>query len=60
MCFFGYGRIITAVNENPMLSWISFMPEEHVMTYVFPLALFLGVVIGLIGSVTSVKKHLKV
>jgi cell division transport system permease protein len=60
ICFFGYGRVVGAINDIPMLAWISFMPEEHIMNYVFPLSLFLGVVIGLIGSVTSVKKHLKV
>ncbi|MCL2225511.1 MAG: permease-like cell division protein FtsX [Defluviitaleaceae bacterium] len=60
ICSFGYGRVIGAINEIPMLAWVSFMPEEHIMQYVFPFSLALGVIIGLIGSVTSVKKHLKV
>jgi len=60
ICYFGYARIISAIHELPMLAWISFMPEEHIMRYVFPLSFALGVLIGLIGSVTSVKKHLKV
>jgi len=60
ICFFGYGYVIGTINEIPMLAWVSFMPEEHIMRYVFPLSFMLGVLIGLIGSVTSVKKHLKV
>jgi len=60
VCLFGYPRVIGAINEIPMLDFIEFMPEEHIMLYVFPAALVLGVIIGLLGSITSVKKHLKV
>jgi len=60
ICSFGYARVVRAINEIPMLDWLSFMPEEHIMRYVLPFSLILGVLIGLIGSVTSVKKHLKV
>lgn len=60
VCLFGYGRVVGAINSLPMLTWINFMPEDHIMTYVFPLSLILGVTIGLLGSITSVKKHLKV
>ncbi|MCL2386845.1 MAG: permease-like cell division protein FtsX [Defluviitaleaceae bacterium] len=60
ICWFGYGRIIAAINDIPHLSFIDFIPPEYVMNYVFIFALVLGVVIGLIGSITSVKRHLKV
>jgi cell division transport system permease protein len=60
ICYFGYGTVISAINEIPNLAFIEFLPEEHVMLYVFPFSLLLGVLIGLMGSITSVKKHLKV
>lgn len=59
VCWFGYGRVVSAINEIPMLAWIRFLPEDHILIYVFPFSLILGVIIGFLGSITSVKKHLK-
>ncbi|MCL1844066.1 MAG: permease-like cell division protein FtsX [Defluviitaleaceae bacterium] len=58
--WFGYSRVIDAISNIPQLSFIRFLPEEHIMRYVLPFALILGVFIGLLGSITSVKRHLKV
>ncbi|MCL2048279.1 MAG: permease-like cell division protein FtsX [Defluviitaleaceae bacterium] len=55
-----YGRVVEFIQSIPQLSWLEFMPPEQIMAYVFPLSLLLGVAIGLLGSITSVKKHLKV
>jgi cell division transport system permease protein len=60
LCYFGYSHVVNAINEIPALAFIEFLSEDHIMVYVFPFALFLGVLIGLLGSITSVKKHLKV
>jgi cell division transport system permease protein len=60
ICYFGYSRVVDAIREIPQLAFIEFLPDEHIMSYVFPFALILGVFIGLLGSITSVKKHLKV
>ena len=60
ICWFGYGRIIGAINDIPQLSFIEFLPHDYIMMYVFPFALILGIAIGLLGSITSVKRHLKV
>jgi cell division transport system permease protein len=60
ICMFGYVRVIDAINAIPELAWLAFMPEDEIMIYVFPFSLILGVIIGLLGSITSVKKHLKV
>ncbi|MCL2197843.1 MAG: permease-like cell division protein FtsX [Defluviitaleaceae bacterium] len=60
ICWFGYSRVIAAIDAIPQLSFIEFLPHEHIMAYVVPFSLILGVVIGLIGSITSVKRHLKV
>ena len=60
ICMFGYSRVVGAIADIPQLQFIMFMPEEHIMMYVFPMALILGMAIGLLGSITSVKRHLKV
>ncbi|MCL2456856.1 MAG: permease-like cell division protein FtsX, partial [Defluviitaleaceae bacterium] len=60
ICWFGYVRVTDVINSVPELAWLAFKPEEELMIYVFPLSLILGVIIGLLGSITSVKKHLKV
>jgi cell division transport system permease protein len=56
----GYERVIGAIAGIPALAFVDFMPGEDIFMYVFPLALGLGTLIGLIGSGWSVKKHLKV
>ncbi|MCL1862684.1 MAG: permease-like cell division protein FtsX [Defluviitaleaceae bacterium] len=60
LCWFGYRRVISAINDIPQLNFIEFLPHEHIMAYVVPFSLILGMLIGLIGSITSVKRHLKV
>jgi cell division transport system permease protein len=60
LCWFGYSRIVNAVGGIPQLAFIEFLSEDHIMTYVIPISVILGVFIGLFGSITSVKKHLKV
>lgn len=60
ICYFAYGPAISALNDIPYLMFIEFWPEANVHSYVFPLSLILGVAIGLLGSIASVKKHLKV
>jgi cell division transport system permease protein len=56
----GYDRVIAAVASIPALAFVDFMPGEEIFMYVFPLAMGLGTLIGLVGSGWSVKKHLKV
>jgi len=58
--WFGYGRMVTAISNIPQLSFIEFLPDEYITRYVFPFSLILGGFIGLLGSITSVKRHLKV
>jgi len=55
-----YPRVITALAEVINNDAIQFMPAQYVTMYVLPLALILGMTIGLFGSIISVKKHLKV
>jgi cell division transport system permease protein len=60
LCRFGYNRVVDTVANVPWLNFIDFMPGEDIFMYVMPLAVVLGVLIGLIGSLVSVRRYLKV
>ncbi|MCL1845143.1 MAG: permease-like cell division protein FtsX [Defluviitaleaceae bacterium] len=60
ICLFAYPRVVAALNDILNNDAIVFLPDYYITMYVFPLSLILGVLIGLMGSITSVKKHLKV
>jgi cell division transport system permease protein len=60
LCRFGYERVVEMVMDIPWLNFISFMPGEDIFMYVMPLAIGLGILIGLIGSMVSVRRYLKV
>jgi len=55
-----HDRIIGALGGVQDLAFFQFLPRHLIFAQMLPLALFLGVGIGLIGSVVSVKRHLKV
>ncbi|MCL2356835.1 MAG: permease-like cell division protein FtsX [Defluviitaleaceae bacterium] len=59
-CLLAYPRLVSAMGELLNNDAIQFLPDYYITMYVFPLSLILGVLIGLLGSITSVKKHLKV
>ena len=58
--WFSYGRIVDAVSTIPELAFIEFIEPDAIFVYLLPFALTLGTVIGLVGSTTAVKRHLKV
>jgi cell division transport system permease protein len=60
LCRFGYERVVEMVESIPWLNFIEFMPGEDLFMYVMPLAVVLGIFIGLIGSMVSVRRYLKV
>jgi cell division transport system permease protein len=60
LCRFGYERVVGTVANIPWLGFIEFMPGEDLFMYVMPLAVALGILIGLIGSMASVRRYLKV
>jgi cell division transport system permease protein len=60
VCRFGYEHVIGILSETPWLNFIAFMPGEDIFMYVMPLAIGLGVLIGLVGSAVSVRRYLKV
>lgn len=62
LCFVSYGNIIAMVNENiPLLTaFMEFKSTQSVFGFLFPFAILLGISIGSIGSITSIKRHLLV
>jgi len=59
--FLSYGEIIRRLDTIPALTGVlSFLSTGDVFGFLIPFALFLGVLIGSVGSVTSVRRHLHV
>lgn len=61
ICWLGYNRVIILIREGlPILNFIQFRPGYDIFAYLFPFAMLLGVLIGMIGSLVSIRRHLKV
>ena len=60
ICWFGYERIVDRISAIPELSFLEILPPDAILFNLIPFALFLGVFIGLLGSLVSVRRHLKV
>jgi len=60
ICSVGYDSVITMITNVPMLDFMYFIPGDRVLFYVVPFAMILGTLIGLFGSVVSVRQYLKV
>ena len=60
ICAVGYDSVIAMVTNVPMLDFMHFIPGDRVLFYVVPFALIVGSLIGLLGSVVSVRQYLKV
>lgn len=60
--YFGYHRIVLWMTERfyAVTAFIKFVPVEKVMFYLIPLALIVGLLIGLLGSFITIRKYLKV
>jgi len=56
----GYSHVMNAVSAIPELAFIELLESDMIFGALFPFALTLGTVIGLVGSTTAVKRHLKV
>ena len=55
-----HDRVIGALGGIQELTFISFVERQAIFAQLFPFALLLGTVIGLVGSGVSVRRHLKV
>ena len=56
---FGYNGL-TAFFGTLGISFVSFMPITQILPFLIPMFLLLGIILGGIGSLISVRKHLKV
>jgi len=56
----GHNSVINALGGIQDLAFIVFVPRYLIFAQLFPFALILGTVIGLVGSGVSVRRHLKV
>ena len=60
IAWLGHDSIVNALAGIQDLAFISFLPRSTIFAQLFPFALLLGTVIGLVGSGVSVRRHLKV
>jgi len=59
--WFVYPQLVNFVANMPLMEGvIVFRPILDILVYLFPLVIFLGALIGLIGSVSSIRRHLHV
>lgn len=60
--YFGYQYLIQMVNDRfPSLSYLlTFVSGNQIMQGLLPIFLIMGVLVGMIGSTLSIRKHLKV
>ncbi|MBR3910864.1 MAG: permease-like cell division protein FtsX [Anaerotignum sp.] len=56
-----YAKITSAIFEYlPMITFIQFKLTGDVFGFLFPFGILFGIALGVIGSVTSIRKHLRV
>jgi len=61
VCWPGYNKLVETVPDKfPLISFFDFVPGNDIFFVISPLIVLLGVLIGVVGSVASISKHLKV
>ena len=56
-----YAKITSAIFEYlPMITFVQFRLTGDVFGFLFPFGILFGIALGVIGSVTSIRKHLRV
>ena len=62
LLYFMYGMMADFLMSNfsIVVSWLTFLPENEIFHTLIPVCLLIGIGIGLIGSLVTTKKHLKV
>ncbi|GHU52359.1 cell division protein FtsX [Clostridia bacterium] len=61
LCFFSYNSVLQKIKSSPLLSDLAmFKSSMELFVLVTPIALTAGVLIGIIGSASSIKRYLKV
>ncbi len=62
LLYFMYGMVVDFLTKNfsDLASWLTFLPQNEVFHTLVPVCLLIGVGIGLVGSIVTTRKHLKV
>jgi len=60
IAWIGHDRAVGMLAGIPDLQFIVFLPRGQIFVTLFPFAILLGTIIGLVGSGVSVRRHLKV
>lgn len=56
-----YAKVTSAIFEYlPMITFVQFKLTGDVFGFLFPFGIIFGIALGVIGSVTSIRKHLRV
>ncbi len=56
-----YAKVVSSLyNYFPVIKMIQFLLTGDIFIVLFPVALIFGILLGVIGSVTSIRKHLQV
>ena len=60
--YFGYEGLINALNTRfaAVTSLVEFLSVKEVMSGLLPIFVVLSIVVGALGSIISIRKHLKV
>jgi cell division transport system permease protein len=57
-CWFGYPYVVELLQE--FFGYMLLLPSESIFAYLFPFAMLMGILIGIIGSGVSLRRHLNV
>ena len=58
-CWMGYNRVIVLIQDKLPMNFVQFRPGYDIFAYLFPFAIILGIVIGVLGSGLSIRQYLK-
>ncbi len=60
--FFLYNKSIEFIYSNMAFirNWLNFRNVKDVFKFIGPISILLGILIGIVGSITSIRKHLQV
>lgn len=55
-----YNKVVLFMAEKFSILSLEFLPVGQIYSYLIPIALMIGLGVGLFGSITTIRKHLKV
>jgi len=58
--YYLYKSVVSFVLEKFKILSLDFIPVGNIFSYLIPIALIIGLGVGLIGSISTIRKHLKV